>query len=152
MKFYAPNRVPNAWEIEALMQVKRMVRSLFSVANVELMWEPDINQYAIGVSYDYNIAHRLPQQYFGIPVRQYDAPPLAYTKGSGRWPTSSITYGPQPPRLNRGWGIGWPETLVQGGGVEYGSNQYYCQPPGYLPQSKSGMLPPPGGSYCGRGC
>lgn len=146
-----PNRVPSGWEIEALMVVKRMVRSLFSTSDVQLLWEPALGSYVIGVTYDYNIATRLPQVYFGIPVRQYAALPPAVDGGDGRWPSSSITYGPGRLSTDRGWGIGWPETMFSGGGV--GMNNYsYCKPPTPMPARKSSWMPPPGGSSCDQGC
>lgn len=145
-----PYRKPTPMEINALMQVKRMVHGLNSTVNCALLWDPARKTYVIGVEYDYRIAYRLPVEYFGVLVKQYARIPLGVTK-DGRFPGATIAYGPSRLSLTDGYGIGWPVIDIQGGGTEYNTWDY-CNPPEYFRGDPGASMPPPGGYYYGCGC
>ena len=140
-----PNRIPSGWEQQALRMIQRMVKSLNSVSAVNLLWDPAQQRYAVGMEYDANLARRIPESYFGVMVYQYpEIPPAITQKGA------TILYGPTRLGLDQGFGIGWPNIQVQGGGVGYAPNNY-CQPPMDSGGNPAASLPPAYSYGCGCG-
>ncbi len=138
-----PTRIPSGWEQQALRIIKRMVLSLNSVSEVTLLWDPSQQRYAVGMEYDHNIARRIPESSFGVMVYQYPEIPQAITQKG-----ATISFAPTRLGLDQGFGIGWPNVQVQGGGVEYTPNNY-CQPNMDFGGNPSGAAPPAYSYGCG---